>query len=274
MLKAAEAAVTNLDAQVVVAAVDHRARQGPRSMPRRASLTFATVRCGRHARRPITNGAGTQSRAEQSQSLKDQAAASGRARSGRAGCRAEQGSGAYRPSATRPLGASATRAARRCQPGRAQPFLYEYRCAAVDGTVGARSIRVGQYRAHRHPTDGGGAASRGLYRRQLQGNAADLRTPGPDRGDQGRQLPGCRRSRGHVDSVSPASGLEFSLLPPDNATGNFTKIVQRIPVKIVIDDETPCRPLRSGMSVNPDIDTKAAADLRRPRRRAIIQPAG
>ena len=41
--------------------------------------------------------------------------------------------------------------------------------------------------------------------------------------------------KGHVDSLSPASGLEFALLPPDNATGNFTKIVQRIPVKIVLE---------------------------------------
>jgi membrane fusion protein, multidrug efflux system len=41
--------------------------------------------------------------------------------------------------------------------------------------------------------------------------------------------------RGHVDSVAPGSGSQFSLLPPDNATGNFTKVVQRIPVKIVLD---------------------------------------
>ena len=40
---------------------------------------------------------------------------------------------------------------------------------------------------------------------------------------------------GHVDSLAPASGQEFALLPPDNATGNFTKVVQRIPVKIVLD---------------------------------------
>jgi membrane fusion protein (multidrug efflux system) len=43
--------------------------------------------------------------------------------------------------------------------------------------------------------------------------------------------------KGKVDEISPASGAEFSLLPPDNATGNFTKIVQRIPVKIIFDDE-------------------------------------
>jgi len=43
---------------------------------------------------------------------------------------------------------------------------------------------------------------------------------------------------GHVDSLAPGSGNEFALLPPDNATGNFTKIVQRIPVKIVLDDDS------------------------------------
>src|SRR5438552_16053438 len=66
------------------------------------------------------------------------------------------------------------------------------------------------------------------------------------------------RLKGHVDSLSPASGLEFSLLPPDNATGNFTKIVQRIPVKITLDNPSLGGLLRSGMSVEPDIDTKAA----------------
>jgi membrane fusion protein (multidrug efflux system) len=49
-------------------------------------------------------------------------------------------------------------------------------------------------------------------------------------------FPGCVFA-GRVESVSPASGAQFALLPPDNATGNFTKIVQRVPVKIVFDDE-------------------------------------
>jgi membrane fusion protein (multidrug efflux system) len=43
---------------------------------------------------------------------------------------------------------------------------------------------------------------------------------------------------GHVDSFSPASGAQFALLPPDNATGNFTKVVQRIPVKITFDPQS------------------------------------
>jgi membrane fusion protein (multidrug efflux system) len=60
-----------------------------------------------------------------------------------------------------------------------------------------------------------------------------------------------------VDSVAPASGQQFALLPPDNATGNFTKIVQRIPVKIELDRSDPLAGrLRPGMSVEPTIDTK------------------
>lgn len=64
---------------------------------------------------------------------------------------------------------------------------------------------------------------------------------------------------GRVASLSPASGLQFALLPPDNATGNFTKIVQRIPVKIELDPNDPLAgQLRPGMSVEPSIDTKPA----------------
>ena len=63
--------------------------------------------------------------------------------------------------------------------------------------------------------------------------------------------------RGHVDSLAPASGQEFALLPPDNATGNFTKIVQRIPVKITLESSEV--ELRPGMSVVPSIHTRAAS---------------
>lgn len=61
---------------------------------------------------------------------------------------------------------------------------------------------------------------------------------------------------GHIDSLSPASGAVFSLLPPENATGNFTKIVQRIPIKIVFDDLPSCYFIRPGMSVVVKIDTR------------------
>jgi membrane fusion protein (multidrug efflux system) len=56
--------------------------------------------------------------------------------------------------------------------------------------------------------------------------------------------------RGKVNHLSPASGSRFALLPPDNATGNFTKIVQRVPVKIVFDSGQPAvQRLRDGLSV-------------------------
>jgi len=62
--------------------------------------------------------------------------------------------------------------------------------------------------------------------------------------------------RGHVESLSPATGARFSLLPPDNATGNFTKVVQRVPVRIRPDKADPVHPLRPGMSVVVTIQTK------------------
>ncbi|HYL22526.1 MAG TPA: HlyD family secretion protein [Gemmatimonadales bacterium] len=62
--------------------------------------------------------------------------------------------------------------------------------------------------------------------------------------------------RGHVESLSPATGARFSLLPPDNATGNFTKVVQRLPVRVRPDKVDPAHPLRPGMSVVVTIKTK------------------
>ena len=58
-----------------------------------------------------------------------------------------------------------------------------------------------------------------------------------------------RSIRGHIASVQPGSGTAFSLLPPENATGNWVKIVQRVPVKIVIDDPPTDVALGPGMSV-------------------------
>ncbi len=64
--------------------------------------------------------------------------------------------------------------------------------------------------------------------------------------------------RGTVQSLSPASGAEFSLLPPQNATGNFSKIVQRIPIKITFDGDHPLyKSLRPGMSVVVSVDTRS-----------------
>lgn len=131
--------------------------------------------------------------------------------------------------------------------------------APVDGSVGNRTLRVGQYVQ-------AGTQLMSIvpitavyvianYKEtQLTdvhaGQAVDLEVD---------MFPG-RTYHGRVDSIAPASGQEFALLPPDNATGNFTKVVQRIPVKIILDGQsTAAGDLRPGMSVQPSIDTKAAA---------------
>ncbi|MGH9411583.1 MAG: efflux RND transporter periplasmic adaptor subunit, partial [Vicinamibacterales bacterium] len=68
---------------------------------------------------------------------------------------------------------------------------------------------------------------------------------------------GGREFKGHVDSISAATGAKFSLLPPENASGNFVKVVQRIPVKIVLDaGEDKNHELRPGMSVTPTVFVK------------------
>jgi membrane fusion protein, multidrug efflux system len=72
-----------------------------------------------------------------------------------------------------------------------------------------------------------------------------------------------RKITGHVQAFAPGSGQQFSLLPPDNATGNFTKVVQRIAVKILIDDADGLADrLRPGMSVVATVDTKDRDDVR------------
>ncbi|MCK1306677.1 MULTISPECIES: HlyD family secretion protein [unclassified Bradyrhizobium] len=130
--------------------------------------------------------------------------------------------------------------------------------APVDGTVGARSLRVGQFvQAGTQlmavvPLDAVYVVAN-FKETQLthvrNGQPVELTIDG----FHGTRL------RGHVDSLSPASGLEFALLPPDNATGNFTKIVQRVPVKIALDDQNLKGLLRPGMSAEPTVDTKSAA---------------
>jgi len=68
---------------------------------------------------------------------------------------------------------------------------------------------------------------------------------------------GDKTLKGHVDSIAPATGARFSLLPPENATGNYVKVVQRVPVKIVLDaGQDPEHLLRPGMSVVPRVYTR------------------
>lgn len=65
--------------------------------------------------------------------------------------------------------------------------------------------------------------------------------------------------KGHVDSIQPGTGSVFSLLPPENATGSFIKVVQRVPVKIILDSKfDPNHPLWPGLSVIPEVDVSRA----------------
>jgi len=64
--------------------------------------------------------------------------------------------------------------------------------------------------------------------------------------------------RGHVDSIQAGSGAQFSLLPPENATGNYVKVVQRVPVKIVLDEPDSAHILGPGMSVEPTVLVNAS----------------
>jgi len=128
--------------------------------------------------------------------------------------------------------------------------------APIDGTVGARTLRVGQY------VQAGTQlmAVVPLHRVYVVGNFKETQLTYVRKGQPVTitidSYPGIRLT-GHVDSVSPASGLEFALLPPDNATGNFTKIVQRVPVKIVIDGNGLASGLlKAGMSVEPTVNTR------------------
>ncbi|UWU94176.1 HlyD family secretion protein [Bradyrhizobium sp. CB1015] len=135
----------------------------------------------------------------------------------------------------------------------------------IDGVVGNRTLRVGQF------VQAGTqlmslVPSNGAY---VIANFKETQL-GQVRAGQPVEIevdmfPG-KAVRGHVDSLAPASGQEFALLPPDNATGNFTKIVQRIPVKIVLDGHDV--ELRPGMSVIPSIHTKATVETA-----AVPQPA-
>ncbi|MBB4191815.1 membrane fusion protein (multidrug efflux system) [Rhizobium aethiopicum] len=131
--------------------------------------------------------------------------------------------------------------------------------APVDGTVGNRTLRAGQYvQAGTQLMSVVPTAAAYVIANYKETQLTDVRAGQPV-DIEVDTFPG-RIYRGHVESLAPASGQEFALLPPDNATGNFTKVVQRIPVKIVLDGEAANGDLRPGMSVQLSIDTKADAD--------------
>jgi membrane fusion protein (multidrug efflux system) len=136
--------------------------------------------------------------------------------------------------------------------------------ASVDGRIGDKSVRVGQF-----VTQGTRMMSvvpiKAIYLvANFKETQVGLMRPGQPASITIDALPGVAL-RGHVESVSPGTGAQFSLIPPQNATGNFTKIVQRVPVRIAVDAGPEARRvLVPGLSVDVEVDTiSAKGDLSR-----------
>ena len=126
--------------------------------------------------------------------------------------------------------------------------------APADGIVGERQVRAGQLLS-----PGAQILTFVADTRWVQGNYRETQLTHMKVGDSAEirvdVYPG-RVWKGHVLEIAPASGSQFALLPPDNATGNFTKVVQRVPVKIAFDDTAHAAELRPGLSVVVEVRTK------------------
>ena len=126
--------------------------------------------------------------------------------------------------------------------------------APADGTVGERQVRPGQL-----VSPGTQVLTFVADTKWVQANYRETQLTNMKVGDSAKiridQYPG-KVLRGKVVEIAPASGSQFALLPPDNATGNFTKVVQRIPVKIAFDDSNLTSNLRPGLSVIASVHTR------------------
>nr|WP_244641925.1 HlyD family secretion protein [Chelatococcus reniformis] len=265
--EAAAAAIRNLEAQLTLQQSVIAGAEAAIAATQ-ANLTFAQADAARY-RNLVNTGAGTLQKAQETQATATETAAQ---------LRRDQAALAEAKAKVPVLGTQRDQA--KAQKDHAAAALrqaelnlsYTTIAAPVDGTVGARSLRVGQYVSA--GTQLMAVVPLGavyVVANYKETQLAAVR-PGQAVAVEVDTFPGVRLT-GHVDSLSPASGLEFSLLPPDNATGNFTKIVQRIPVRITLDASALTGLLRAGMSVQPSIDTKpevmaerhAAADAAAPR---------
>jgi membrane fusion protein (multidrug efflux system) len=254
---AAEASVRNFDAQLSLQQAEI-AQSVAAVASTQASLNFAREDAVRY-RELARTGTGTVQRAQQTEAARD--ALTAQMQRDAAGFTAAQRKIQVLQTARDQAAAQVQRA----QAAESQAELnlsYTTIAVPVDGTVGARSLRVGQYVSAGTQL----MAVVPLHAAYVVANFKETQLARVRAGQPVRiEVDGLPNARinGHVDSLSPASGLEFALLPPDNATGNFTKIVQRIPVKIVLDDAASAGVLRAGMSVVPTIDTKGwASDSR------------
>jgi membrane fusion protein (multidrug efflux system) len=130
--------------------------------------------------------------------------------------------------------------------------------APFDGIVGNRAAELGQ---HVSPGTQLIAVAPPAARLYVIANFKETQLKRMEPGQKVRLIPDIDSDAavtGRVESLAPATGALFSLMPPENATGNFTKVVQRVPVKIVIDpaDAKAAHWLRAGLSVTAEVDTR------------------
>ncbi|MFM0176757.1 HlyD family secretion protein, partial [Paraburkholderia sediminicola] len=134
--------------------------------------------------------------------------------------------------------------------------------APVDGKVGRRSARVGAFVTTGTPLLAIVPLSDAYIVANFQENQLARMRPGDTVRIKVDSFPGVV-IRGHVDSLAPATGVSFAPIAPDNATGNFTKIVQRVPVKITIDHgQQATSALSVGLSVETEVAVGRRADMR------------
>jgi len=129
--------------------------------------------------------------------------------------------------------------------------------APIDGTIGNRSAHVGAY-ASVGTQLLSLVPARGLWvDANFKEDQLAAMAPGEPVEIRADVLPG-KIFHGHVANLAPATGAVFSVLPAENATGNFTKIVQRVPVRVILDDDADALgALRPGLSVTASVDTRA-----------------
>jgi membrane fusion protein (multidrug efflux system) len=251
----AQAGIKNIDAQITMQQSNiEQARTDITSAE--ANLVFSRQEYARY-QALVQTGAGTIQRMQQAESdLRDKSAAVQRAH-------------AALQSATQQLEvlrtqrgqADATLAHNRAVLEQAKLNLdYTLLVSPIDGAVGNRTVQLGQYVQPGTQLMTIVPMGSRIY---VVANFKETQLEHMYRGEHVAltidTFPGITL-HGKIDSLAPGSGAQFALLPPENATGNFTKIVQRVPVKILIDsDNDPViRRLRPGLSVTADVDTRTA----------------
>ncbi|GAB7538399.1 HlyD family secretion protein [Burkholderia sp. 3C] len=274
-LDAAQAAVASAEAarqeaDAAAATLDARiARQGSAIAQAQADVEVARAEADRRAadatryRALLADEAASGQRWEQAraEALKTRGLLAGAQAAARAQGEEREVLRRRRAEADAAIGAAQARlAAARAQLSLARLDLEHTRIRATrEGVVGQRGVRAGQYVEAGTPL----LAVVPLHESYVVANFKETQLAAMRAGEavrldvdtySGRALHGC------VVGIAPGSGAQFALLPPDNATGNFTKIVQRVPVKIAVDALPGDVVLRPGMSVIAHVDTRGGGE--------------